>query len=147
MSDNGHRAVVVDSSFAVKWLITEPGSTQAIAQRSQWHQEHLVPASPDVLLIELHNIFWKKLQRSELKPTAAVFTRGPRFGLDINWFAFEPLLPLAWQLACGCAISIYDALYAALAQRLDAIFYTADVRLADRLRQAIRVQTLARPAV
>ena len=143
MSDNGHRAVVVDASFAVKWLITEPGSPQATAHRTQWHQEHSVPASPDFLLIELHNIFWKKLERREVKPTAALFTRGPQFGLDLNWFPFEPLLPFAWHVACRHRISIYDALYVALAQQLHAPFYTADAKLAERLKNSVAVHTLA----
>ena len=142
MSANGHRTVVVDASFAVKWLIPEPGSAQAIAHRVQWHQEHCIPVSPDFLLIELHNIFWKKLQRNEVKPTAAIFARGPTFGLNLNWFPFEPLLPQAWYVACRHHISIYDALYAALAQQLHAPLYTADAHLAKQLGSAVTVQRL-----
>lgn len=135
--------VVVDASVVVKWLLTEPDSAAAIEQRRQWHAEGVVPAAPDFLLIELHNILWKKLQRGEITPDAPILSYAPTFGLDVNWFPFEPILPLAWNLSVRYAVSIYDALYAGLAQHLQATFFTADARLAERLGKAVSVHTLA----
>jgi predicted nucleic acid-binding protein len=43
----------------------------------------------------------------------------------------------------SCRISVYDALYAALAQHLRAPLYTTDERLTTQLRDAIPVHTLA----
>lgn len=134
---------VVDASVVVKWLLTEPDSAAAIEQRRQWHTEGVVPAAPDFLLIELHNILWKKLQRGDITPDAPILSYAPTFGLDVNWFPFEPILPLAWSLSVRYDISIYDALYAGLAQHLRAMFFTADTRLAERLGKAVSVHLLA----
>lgn len=137
---------VVDASVVVKWLLPEPDSAAALEYRRRWVAQGIVPAAPDFLLIELHNVFWKKLQRGEITPEAPILAAAPAFGLELNWYAFEPLLPLAWRLACQCEISMYDALYAALAQQLHATFYTADTELARRLGRAIAIRTLCQAA-
>lgn len=142
MSVEPLRPAVVDASIVVKWLLPEPDSAAALTQRRQWTTEGRVPSAPNFLLIELHNVLWKKIQRGELTPDAPILSFAPTFGLDLNWFPFEPLLPLAWPLALRCQIPIYDALYAALAQQLQAPFYTADARLAERLGAVIVVHTL-----
>lgn len=134
---------VVDTSLVVKWLLNEPGSASALEQRRQWHTDQIVPAAPDFLLLELHNVLWKKLERGDITPDAPVLSHAPTFGLDLNWFPFEPLLPSAWQLACRCHVSIYDAVYASLAQQGQATLYTVDARLAERLSPVVKVRTLA----
>jgi len=59
-------AYVVDASVAIKWLIDEPGTQQAIALR-----RHTLSA-PDLLLPECANILWKKVRRDELSGDEAV---------------------------------------------------------------------------
>lgn len=135
---------VVDASLVVKWLIPEPDSESALMQRHEWTTQGLVPAAPDFLLIELHNVLWKKLQRGDLAAEAPLLNFLPLFGLDLNWFPFEPLLPLAWTLAVQCRVSIYDALYASLAHQSHAPLYTADTQLADRLGSVVKVRVLPR---
>ena len=143
MSAKALTPVVVDASIAVKWLLPEPDSAVALEQRRRWTTQRVVPAAPDFLLIELHNVFWKRLQRGELAPDAPVLTGAPTFGLELTWYPFEPLLPLAWRVACQYDVSIYDALYAALAQQLNAPFATADQSLARRLSSAVHIQMLS----
>lgn len=143
MSAKQAAQVVVDASIVIKWLLTEPDSGAALSQRRAWQARGMIPAAPDFLLIELHNILWKKLQRGELTAEAPILAYGPTFRLEVNWFPFEPLLPLAWQLAIACQVSIYDALYAALAQHLHAFFCTADTHLAKRLEGVVPIRTLA----
>ena len=135
-------AAVVDASVAIKWLLMEPDSSSALALRRRWQGLGVVPAAPDFLLIELHNVLWRKLQQGHLTPDAPILTYAPTFGLDLNWFPFEPLLPLAWNVAVRCHVSVYDALYAALAQQLQVAFYTADLRLAEQLAPVVTVKTL-----
>lgn len=135
-------AVVVDASVVVKWLLPEPASDVALDLRRQWHAKDAAPAAPDFLLIELHNVLWKKLEQGELTSEAPILSFLPLFGLDLNWFPSPRLLPLAWTFACRCHISIYDALYVALAHQLHAPFCTADTRLAQRVAGAVTVQPL-----
>ena len=135
--------VVVDASLVVKWLLPEPDSAAALDCRRRWVTQGIVPAAPDFLLIELHNVFWKKLQQGQLTPESPILIAAPTFGLELNWFPFEPLLPQAWRLACQCQVSVYDALYAALAQQLHTSFYTADLHLVRRLGQTVTVKPQA----
>ena len=137
---------VVDASIVVKWLLPEPDSESALAQRQTWKTQGLVPAAPDFLLIELHNVLWKKSQRGGLASDAPILSFSPLFGLDLTWFPCEPLLPLALSIALRERVSIYDALYASLAQQLRAPLYTADTVLAERLSPSMTVHTLAPPA-
>ena len=58
--------VVVDTSLVVKWLLPEPDSPSALEQRRRWEAEGVVPSAPDFLLLEVHNVLWKKLQRGEI---------------------------------------------------------------------------------
>lgn len=146
MSDKPLTAAVVDVSIVVKWLLPEPDSDAAVEQRRQWEANGLVPVAPDFLLIELHNVLWKKIQRNELAPEAPILISAPTFGLDLSWFPFEPLLPLAWNFASRCHVSMYDALYAALAHQLHASFYTADTKLAERIGHVVSVNTLSSSA-
>ena len=134
---------VVDASMVIKWLLDEPGSGAARTQRHAWDAHGIVPAAPDFLLIELHSILLKKLARREIALDLPWLSQTPTFGIDLSWFPFEPLLPLAWRLALHHQISIDDALYAALAQSLGVALYTADTRLAERLTGSLNVKTLA----
>ena len=143
MSAKAASQVVVDASIVIKWLLTEPDSAAALKRRQTWQSKVVVPVAPDFLLIELHNVLWKKVQRGDLAPEAPLLSYAPTFKLDLNWFPFEPLLPLAWMLAIRCHVSIYDALYAALAQQLNAPFCTANVSLAKRLERAVSISRLA----
>lgn len=142
MSAEAATSVVVDASLAIKWLLPEPDSTSALALRRRWDNHGIAPAAPDFLLIEVHNVLWKKLTRGDITPDAPILSAAPTFGLDLNWFPAAPLLAGAWELAVRCQVSIYDALYGSLAQYLRAPLYTADEALARRLKPLITVHTL-----
>lgn len=133
---------VVDASVVIKWLIEEPGSIPARAQRHTWQAQRMVPAAPDFLLIELHSILLKKVTRGEITPDMPLLSDTPAFGLDLSWFPFKPLLPTAWQTAHRYQISIYDALYVTLAQQVKAPLYTADRTLVQRLGPKPSIQLL-----
>src|SRR5688572_1359356 len=129
-------SVVVDASIAVKWLVPEPGSDWAIQRRESWREQDLFPCAPDFLLVELHNIIWKKARRGQIQPTDPVIGLVPTFGLNLNWWPAQSLLSTAFLRAIQHDITIYDALYVALAQHLRATLCTADLVLAAKLRDA-----------
>ena len=54
-------ALVIDASIAVKWVVEEDGTPQALMLRQQ---AKLI--APDLLIAECANILWKKVQRNEL---------------------------------------------------------------------------------
>ncbi len=57
----------------------------------------------------------------------------------------EPLLARVWELRYN--LSAYDAIYVALAERLDAPLFTCDRRLARAPGHAARIELLAPPAM
>lgn len=119
---------VVDASIAVKWIVPEALSTKAdelLAREGEL-------LAPDLLLVEVANVLWRKTVRTELSPRDAdrAFTLLMQFGIDLRPSA--PLLGRAMQLARLLNHPVYDCVYLALAEHEDATFVTADRRLVER---------------
>ena len=53
--------LVVDASIAIKWVIQEAETAEAL-----WLRRHRL-AAPDLLVAECANILWKKVRRNELE--------------------------------------------------------------------------------
>ena len=60
------RTFVVDASVAIKWVVAEDDSAQALALRKN---SRLI--APDLLVAECANILWKKVQRGEIESQGA----------------------------------------------------------------------------
>lgn len=119
---------VIDASVAVKWVVEEAGSTQALRLRG-----HRL-AAPDLLIAECANIIWKKHRLGELTdPEAAVAIR-LLTRVDIELVPGRQLASRALQLAGQLDHSAYDCMYLALAEAAAQPFVTADVRLLRKLR-------------
>ena len=120
---------VVDASVVIKWFLPEVHSEAARRLLEQDH-EYL---APDLLFAETANTIWKKMRRGELSPG-----QGERLVTDLGTIAVEtvPVRTLAsdaCSLAATTGRSVYDALYLALALRLDTQMITADERLVSAL--------------
>lgn len=122
---------VVDASIAIKWVITEPGTPEALALLD----ERL--AAPDLLTVECANILWKKVQRNELSPDEALMAARVLQQADIEIYAMRQLLDVATQLAIDLAHPAYDCAYLALALSHEGWrLVTADDRFLRKLRQS-----------
>lgn len=125
--------LVIDASIAVKWVVEEDGTPQALALR---RRARLV--APELLVAEGANILWKKVQRSELSKQEALLAARLLQGAEIE------LLPTRSSLAAAARIAIeldhpaYDCLYLALAIENDCRFVTADERFLRKLAQGRR---------
>lgn len=60
--------VVIDASIAIKWVIDEPGTDEALTLR---RNARLI--APELLVAECANVLWKKVQRNELSRDEALF--------------------------------------------------------------------------
>ena len=58
--------LVVDASVAIKWVIAETGTEQALSLRRRRI------TAPDLLIPEGANILWKKARRGELSEAEAI---------------------------------------------------------------------------
>jgi hypothetical protein len=82
-------ALVIDASIAIKWVIEEEGTNEALALRNQ------ALAAPDLLIAECANILWKKVRRRELSDQEAEFAARLLARADIDLVAMRPYLEAA----------------------------------------------------
>ena len=122
--------LVVDASIAIKWVIDEEGTAEALALRSG-----ATLLAPELLVAECANILWKKVQRGELLRDEALFAARLLERVDIEILPTRALLSAAARIAMELGHPAYDCLYLALAIDNDCRFVTADQRFLARLGQ------------
>jgi predicted nucleic acid-binding protein len=136
-------SLVIDASVAVKWVVEEEGTKEALALRDR------ALAAPDLLIAECANILWKKVRRNELSEQEAVFAAGLLARADIELMAMRPYLEAAVRIAVALDHPAYDCIYIALAEAEGLRFVTADTSLLRKVgrrapeRYADRVVGLA----
>jgi predicted nucleic acid-binding protein len=120
---------VVDASVAVKWFVPEPDSDLALKLRSIG--QSLI--APDIMPVEVGNAFWKLVQRNEMdRSHAQSALRSLAEGVVL--FPAETLLANSLEIAFEVRQPIYDCLYIALAEQIEAPVVTADRKLFANLR-------------
>lgn len=122
---------VVDASIAVKWVVTEEGTPEAVSLLG-------IPglAAPDLLIPECSNILWKKVRRSELTPDEAMMAARILQHADVEIYPMRQLLETATRLALDLDHAAYDCIYLALAVSNGWRFVTADDKFLRKVRQA-----------
>jgi len=121
--------LVIDASVAIKWVIEEDGTNEALALRRQ------ALSAPDLLVAECANILWKKVRRSELSEREAAFAAGLLARADIELVAMRPYLEAATRIAGALDHPAYDCFYIALAEAEGLRLVTADAKLVQAVRQ------------
>jgi predicted nucleic acid-binding protein len=121
---------IVDSSVAVKWFkaADEAHVDEALGLLALHEAGESELAAPTHLRLEVLNALWSAgTSLDDLRIAATVLAAS-----RLQWH--EPdddLMQAAAELAVRHALTIYDAVYAALANRLDSVLVTADRKLAD----------------
>jgi predicted nucleic acid-binding protein len=118
---------VIDASVAIKWVIDEPDSEQALRLR------HHDVAGPDLLISECANIIWKKVRLAELTDAEATMAIRLLVRADIELVPARQLASRAVEWALLLDHSAYDCMYLALAEETTRPFVTADARLLRKL--------------
>ena len=125
------RPVVIDASVAVKWVVQEDGTADALNVLRGAEIK-----APDLLLTECADILWKKVERKELLEDEALLAARLILQVDMETFAARGLLEHATRLSIALNHPAYDCFYLALALQNDWPFIPADKRLINRLAQA-----------
>jgi len=118
--------LVIDASVAIKWVIEEPGTREALSLR-----RHRLFA-PDLLVAECANILWKKTRRNELSLQETLLAARLLQRADIELAPMRALLEPATKLAIALDHPAYDCAYLALAESLSCDLVTADQRLCTK---------------
>lgn len=127
-------ALVIDASVAVKWVIEEEGTPQALALRQR---TRLI--APELLVAECANILWKKVMRNELSTGEALLAAKLLQGAEVELLPMRSLFEAATSRAIDLDHPACDCIYLALAVENDCQFVTADERLSRTLGQSRRV--------
>jgi predicted nucleic acid-binding protein len=121
---------VIDASVAIKWVVEESGTKEALGLR----RHRLL--TPDLLAAECANVLWKKVRRQELSEEEAVLAARLLARADIEFEPMRALLEPATRLAIALDHPAYDCAYLALAQARGCDFVTADESLSRKMLPA-----------
>ena len=133
--------LVVDASIAVKWVVEEDSTAEALALRQK---AKLI--APELLVAECANILWKKVQRKELLKEEALLAARLLQGAEIELLPTRFLFEAATRMAIDINHPAYDCLYLALAVATDCEFVTADERFLRKLHHG-RLRALRDKAI
>lgn len=120
--------LVIDASIAIKWVVEEDGTPQALVLRQLGKL-----IAPDLLCAECANILWKKVQRDELSRQEALLAARLLQAAEIELLPTRSFLEAATRIAIELDHPAYDCLYLALAVASDCRFVTADQRFLRKL--------------
>lgn len=127
--------VVLDASFIVKLFIEEPGSATCVAlfrARRNVGAAFYMPAHAPAEVLE---IACRKLTRDEIAAEQLddIVRSLPCLG---KVEPLDALLDPALRIAIDFGVSVYDALYVALAEARTALLLTCDLKLVRRLNRS-----------
>ncbi|MDE2788302.1 MAG: type II toxin-antitoxin system VapC family toxin [Chloroflexota bacterium] len=124
---------VIDTSALVKYVLPEEDSP-IVENLVAFHRAGLANLmAPAYVLVESANVLWKHVQRSSVRPDDAVPALRALRDLGIRLVPDADLLEDALILAVDNGITVYDALFCALAARESIQLITADSALFRRL--------------
>jgi predicted nucleic acid-binding protein len=126
-------SLVIDASVAVKWVVEEEGTPEALALRARAKL-----AAPDLLMAECANILWKKAARGELLNDEALLAAALLEKADVELYPMRSLLAPATRLAIELDHPAYDCFYLAAALENDCRMVTADDRLLRKVGRGRR---------
>jgi predicted nucleic acid-binding protein len=120
--------LVVDASIAIKWVVQEVGTAEALVVRRGRQL-----AAPDLLAAECANILWKKVSRGELTRDEALLAARLLQRADLELVPTRGLMAQAAEMAIELDHPAYDCMYLALAMQRGTPLVTADERLLGKL--------------
>ena len=125
--------LVIDASVVIKAYVPEILSDKAEEVMSRLADGGLVLLAPDLLYPETGNILWKKRRLHELTFTEADEIVDAIVALPIRIEASRPVMSLAVAIAMQSGITVYDAMYVAVARIYETRMITADKKLVEAL--------------
>jgi len=115
--------IVVDASVLAT-AIVDDGDSGARA-RARLRVESTT--APELIDAEVASVLRRHTRSSALAPYRADAALSDLVGYPLTRVRHRPLLRRAWELRAN--VTVYDALYVALAELLDVVLVTADARL------------------
>ena len=124
---------VLDSSVALKWVLSEPDSLKAVQLRDDFVRGAHDLIGPEIFAVEVAHALAKAERRNILRPPLGSQHLADVLNTLPQLFPSLALLPRAFGIASAARIGVYDCLYVALAEREKCPLITADDRLVKNL--------------
>ncbi len=125
--------LVIDASVVIKFYIPEILSDKSAEVMTRVAKGELMLCAPELLYPETGNILWKKQCRHELTPAEVDEIVDAITALPLRIESSMPVMPLAVSIAMYSGITVYDAMYMAVARIYKTKMITADKKLMDAL--------------
>jgi predicted nucleic acid-binding protein len=128
----------VDANFVVK-LVNNPSETSPyLTLWDQWEQSQAQIIAPTLLCYEVTNVFYRMQRAGQLLDSEAQQSLKNALNLPIRFHNERQLHQQAFDLAQQFNLpATYDAHYLALAQKIQADFYTGDKRLFNAVHSSL----------
>ncbi len=127
--------VCVDANFVVSLVSSNPIKTHFEDLWNEWQESEYQIAAPALIYYEISNAFHRSVIAGQLRPEQSDQLLANALSLDIRLYSDAELHQRALTLARELRLpATYDAHYLALAERLEAEFWTADRRLVQAVQ-------------
>ena len=124
---------VLDSSVAIKWVLPEPGTPQAVRLRNEFRRGLRDLLAPDIFPVEVAHALTRAERRGVLQPPLSIRRLNAVLRFPPRFHSYLPLLPRATAISSITRHGVYDCLYVAPAEREGTPLVTADQRLLNNL--------------
>ncbi len=134
------RAIVVDTSIVLKWVLDEPDSTTALSLLSRCVNEGTVIQAPALLTYEVANALFQRVRKGEMSADKARQALEDVLlpELELNFLEYTELSKRAIRLTQLYKLpATYDAHYLALAEYEKCEYWTADSRLCNAVKDKL----------
>ncbi len=123
---------VIDANLLVRTIIVEDYSRDILVYVARFGQDVEVFA-PNWIILECANALRRAILAKRYPEPQAAQDIQDLFALAINYTPTEMLVPPAMTISIRYGISVYDAVYVALANQLNCPILTGDQRLVNGL--------------
>lgn len=130
------RIEVADCSILIKLFVPENESKSAVLWSKGWRAGKFEVTSPELVMAEFANVIRHKVRKKEISNSIGREIIKDFMRLPLRIVNHGVLIEAAFNLALNHEITVYDALYAALAYRLNTPLVTADIVLVKKLKSS-----------
>jgi predicted nucleic acid-binding protein len=128
------KVYVVDASVGIKLFVPEKDSEKVHWLFARLFEDPPVALYvPDLFFVECANVLWKNVRRGGCPAKHALKSLSDLRSIELLTISTVDLMESALQIACDKGVTVYDACYVALAERVGAPLVTADERLASMI--------------
>lgn len=126
-------SLVIDASVALKWVINENQSDEALILLDQLD----TIVCPEIFFIEIDAVLTKRVRMRELTIAEAKEKKGYFRRLPCQLIPANKIGDEAFELSTIFNLSYYDALYLVTSIKYERVLYTADIRFFNAVQNTL----------